>query len=172
MKNIQFRHVRLGFICRCELCQEEEINNDDQLYEKFQNLEEEAEKIREKNYQPKDMKNAKKFEEFLNNNEKALECFKQMYKLAKTKRAPKGFIFDLIKNGIEHAADGYKNTKGKIQYDNRNQYFKNEGQKLVEVGQQITKICYGNVSPADFAYLDTYSKIIDHWKEYANFFDD
>ena len=120
MKNMQFRHLRLGFICRCELCQEEEIKNDDELYDKFQNLEEISEKIREKYYDnhppTKDMmKNAKKLEEFLNDNEKALEISKQMYNLARIKRAPKGFIFDLIKNGIEHAADGYKNTKGKIE---------------------------------------------------------
>ena len=177
MKNMQFRHLRLGFMCRCELCQEEEIKNDDELYDKFQNLEEISEKIREKYYDnhppTKDMmKNAKKLEEFLNDNEKALEISKQMYNLARIKRAPKGFIFDLIKNGIEHAADGYKNTKDNIEFANRNQYFKNEGKKLVEIGQQIIKICYGNVSPADFAYLESYSKIIDHWKEYANFFDD
>ena len=82
---------------------------------------------------------------------------------------------DIKISGTSPSGFGFPNTsltKGKIEYADRNQYFKNEGQKLVEVGQQITKICYGNVSPADFAYLDTYSKIIDHWKEYANFFDD
>ena len=39
----EFCH-KMGFVCSCELCQDEEINNDDEIYQKFQNLKEEAEK--------------------------------------------------------------------------------------------------------------------------------
>ena len=50
LKNFKERQnfcLNLGFVCSCELCQEEEINNDDETYKKLQNLKEEAEKIEE-----------------------------------------------------------------------------------------------------------------------------
>ena len=66
------------FVCSCELCQEEEIDNDDETYQKFQNLKEEVEKIK-RNYISNPFES--KFDHF----EKVIACRKQMYNLAKNK---------------------------------------------------------------------------------------
>ena len=88
----KFCHSR-GFVCSCELCQEEEIDNDDETYQKFQNLKEEVEKIK-RNFLSNNPCESK-FDHF----EKIIACRKQMYNLAKNKKAPVlhvlGYILDV-----------------------------------------------------------------------------
>ena len=83
-----------GFVCSCELCQEEEINNDDETYKKLQNLKEETEKI--KDVGPFEFK----FDVF----EQVIACRKEMYNLAKKKKAPKIFILSILDEAFR---DGY-----------------------------------------------------------------
>ena len=86
----KFLHER-GFVCSCELCQEEEIDNDDETYKKFQNFKEEVEKI-------KDLGPFKlKFEHF----EKMIACQKEMYNLAKNKKAPKILITIVLQSAFD-----------------------------------------------------------------------
>ena len=88
MKNFNERQEscqRFGFVCSCEVCQDEEINKDDETYEKFQNLKEEAERIADLYH----FKNRLYFE--FPPLEKALACQKQMYNLAKKKKSSKKF---------------------------------------------------------------------------------
>ena len=137
MKNVKERQKfcqKFGFICTCELCQDEEIKNDDETYEKFQNLEEES-------------KNAfAKFNSIGNNLdqiEKALACQKQMFNLAKNKKAPKSFMLKIIDRAFFYASCGHdwaiiwsykKEFVGKMEV---------ECEKLSKIGLQIAKMVGG-----------------------------
>ena len=103
MKNKKERQAHLqnewDFICSCERCQDEEINKDDETYEKFQKLQEEAEKYTKivstsfpfptKDYKRIMAKNIDLIGI-------AISCYKQMIKLAENKKAPKWFIYKNI----------------------------------------------------------------------------
>ena len=135
LKNIkerqEFCHMR-GFICSCEVCQDEEINKDDETYEKFQNLKEEAES------------NADLYGLYFEFPpiEKALACQKQMYNLAKKKKAPKSFIHNILHTALEYAASGL--SAAMVQKDlGKLKYFKGECENLAKVGLQIAKMCLG-----------------------------
>ena len=111
LKNFEERqktcHMK-GFVCSCELCKDEEINNDDESYKKFQDLEEEAEKAQDyfelylHGFEGKTPW-GKKLEQI----EKAISCQRQMFNLAR-KKAPKLFIHGIINQAF---LDGFS---GKI----------------------------------------------------------
>ena len=79
-----------GFVCSCDLCQNEEINNDDETYDKFQNLKEEAEETFS-NFMSL-AKQGPYIENKYDQLVKAIALQKEMYNLAKKKKAPKLFI--------------------------------------------------------------------------------
>ena len=127
----EFCHMR-GFVCSCEVCQDEEINKDDETYEKFQILKEEAES------------NADLYRLYFEFPpiEKALACQKQMYNLAKKKKAPKSFIHNILHTALEYAASGL--SAAMVQKDlGKLKYFKGECENLAKVGLQIAKMCLG-----------------------------
>ena len=77
-----------NFICSCELCQDEEINDDNASYERFKILEEEAEKMEEKQYTVNFQQlkfggcgSSNCFEEKYELLLKWIACYKQMYNL-------------------------------------------------------------------------------------------
>ena len=94
-----------GFVCSCELCKEEEINNDNEIYKKFQNVKDEADKIKALLRGPFEM--LVTFELI----EKVIACQKQMYNLAKNKKAPKMWLLVILHEAF---------------YDNLFMYGKNE----------------------------------------------
>ena len=121
-----------GFVCSCEVCQDEEINKDDETYEKFQNLKEEAES------------NADLYRLYfeLPPIEKALACQKQMYNLAKKKKAPKSFVHNILHTALEYAGSGL--SAAMVQKNHvKMKYFKGECENLAKVGLQIAKMCLG-----------------------------
>ena len=61
-----------GFICSCKRCQDEEVNNDNETYKKFEELQEEAEKT------------AQKVKTFMYDSRKCLIFMKKLF-LAKSK---------------------------------------------------------------------------------------
>ena len=82
------------FVCSCELCQEEEIDNNDETYKKLQNLKEEVEKIKS-HLNPFEI-------------EKVIACRKQMYSLAENKKAPMMYILNILDEALN---DGYVGKK-------------------------------------------------------------
>ena len=153
MKNVKERQKffhKFGFVCSCELCQEEEIENDDETYEKFQNLKEEAENSYA-NFCDGENQGKDKLEN-LDQIKKALSCQKQMFNLARIKKAPKKFIYDVMDKAFKYGMDGYYtrfNAHGYCMgmviknHGNSEQYFKEELEKLSAVGYQIAKMVFG-----------------------------
>ena len=142
-----------GFVCSCEVCQDEEINKDDETYEKFQNLKEEAESIAD-SYR---YKNLLHFE--FPQLEKALACQKQMFNLAKKKKVAKCFIHDILCTAFEYAGSGFFAAKTQRNHG-KMKYFKGECENLSKVGFKITKMCY----PPEHAKFK-------EWKEISHDFD-
>ena len=128
----------IGFACSCELCQDEEINNDDETYEKFQKLKVEA----ENDYGIFDDKNLFCYDLF----EKAISGQKQMYNLAKKKKAQKLFIQEILWNAFTYGFSGYELAISQKNCD-KMEYFKRECEKLSEVGYKIAKMCLGQECP-------------------------
>lgn len=138
MKNRKERQDRLqkewNFICSCERCQDEEINNDDETYEKFQKLQEEAQK-----YSMKAI-----FDHSSEYIDKAISCHKEMYNLAENKKAPKIFIIYqiLIKWNV------LEDTRHRMELFGKMEYFKGEREKLAKLILQMVKILSGEDSPS------------------------
>ena len=81
----------------------------------------------------------KKYDQFA----KAIACQKEMYNLAKKKKAPKNFILEEVidlafKIGVAaYDFAGFQKNFDKIEY------FRHECVKLSKVGHQIAKMCFG-----------------------------
>merc|ERR1712001_815321 len=134
-----------GFVCFCDLCQNEEINNDNETYDKFQNLKKEAEEIFS-NFMSlaKQDSHLEQYDKLV----KAIACQKEMYNLAKKKKTPKLFILrHIIDKAVIIGGTGYGYSSIDFNYCGENydkmEYFKSECVKLSKVGYQIAKMCYG-----------------------------
>ena len=145
-----------GFVCSCDLCQNEEINNDNETYDKFQNLKKEAEEIFS-NFMSlaKQDSHLEQYDKLV----KAIACQKEMYNLAKKKKAPKLFILQhIIDKAVIIGAAGYGYSSIDFNFCGENydkmEYFKSECEKLSMVGYQIAKMCYGREG-----------KMAKEWKE-------
>ena len=148
MKNYKTRQEFLknigGFICDCELCQQEKIGigAEEKIYEAFQNLEAQVEKVKT-NMEGESLKNVSKMYE---NRIKLISCFKQMYKLAKDKKAPRNFIlYIVLQNAFQAAAEGFLTAKMCHDFD-KMEFFKKECEKLSMAGVQIAIISCGKDS--------------------------
>ena len=136
--------LNLGFVCSCEVCQDEEITNDDEIYQKFQNLKDEAEKLFSNvTKDPPNPRVPSSFVKTFDQIEKALTCQKQMYNLAKTKSAPKSFILNLIDRAFIYASCGYASA---IMLSYKKEFIGKmevECEKLSKIGLQIAKMVGG-----------------------------
>ena len=102
MKNLKIRQNYLSegwkFNCNCPLCEEETENCQDEKYEKFELLKQEAEAL---------YKQSNIFQS-IGNMRREVQCYKEMYKLAKEKQATRIFILsDVLKEGFNAAVQGY-----------------------------------------------------------------
>ena len=137
-----------GFVCSCDLCQNEEINNDNEIYDKFQNLKKEAEEIFSNFMSLTKTWDDENYTVPYDQLVKAIACQKEMYNLAKKKKAPKLFILQhIIDKAVIIGAAGYGYSSIDFNYCGENydkmEYFKSECVKLSKVGYQIAKMCYG-----------------------------
>ena len=163
MNNVKERQKichEFGFICTCELCQEEEIKNDNEIYEKFQNLKEETENA----YRIRDI--AAPLLNFcdsenLDQLEKALASQKQMFNLAKNKKAHKYFMYDLVAKSVDYAMIGWYLANFLNNYGKRD-YFKEEIVKLSKVAYQIAKLFFGKEGPATKEWKER-NEDFDNW---------
>ena len=165
MKNVKERQKYFlwnGFICSCEICQREEIKNDDETYEQFQNLKKEIENSTDTTLMMADKSFS--FEQKLDRIQKAISCRTKMYTLAKSKKASKITILnEILENAFLDAVYGYtvanllvfvaekKPTCVEKKYHEdreglffgKMEYFKQECDKLSKAGFQMSKMCYG-----------------------------
>ena len=122
-----------GFHCQCDMCQEEEIdaNNLDEKYEKFQQLKQEANTL---------LSESKSLESFqLEKICKEIFCYKEMYKLAKEKKAPRSFIvYEILDNGFNAAVQGYLCAQSFCDVQKMSE-FKKECDNFSKVGEQVSK---------------------------------
>ena len=137
-----------GFVCSCDLCQNEEINNDNETYDKFQNLKKEAEEIFSNFMSLTKTWDDENYTVPYDQLVKAIACQKEMYNLAKKKKAPKLFILQhIIDKAVIIGGTGYGYSSIDFNYCGENydkmEYFKSECVKLSKVGYQIAKMCYG-----------------------------
>ena len=103
MKNFEARQSQLklayGFTCQCDLCKEEKITNDNEKYEKFEKLKIKAKELQE-------MSNGTF--PLLENVKQEILCYKEMYKLAKEKKASRLIILkEIMDKGFDAALQGY-----------------------------------------------------------------
>ena len=163
MNNVKERQKichEFGFICTCELCQEEEIKNDDEIYEKFQNLKEETEnafRIRDIAAPLLNFCDSENLDKL----EKALAGQKQMFNLAKNKKAHKYFMHDLLAKSFDYALNGWILANFLNNYGKRD-YFKEEIVKLSKVGYQIAKLVFGKEGALTKDWKER-NEDIDNW---------
>ena len=107
MKNLKARRQFLTtfahFKCCCELCDEEEVLftfHGPKIYEEFRKLQEEAERFKRKLREPGSQMSDPEM------CEKIISVCKQMYQLAKNKKAPRIFILDNLKIGFDAGLQG------------------------------------------------------------------
>ena len=156
MKNKKERQDELqgewGFICSCDRCQDE-ITNDDGTYEKFQKLQEEAEKYVKIG---QNLLNGQPYfyvEKCLDFFEKVISYRKEMFDLAEKKKAPKQFIYNkVLAQWFDLEVKRYWFVKdlvfdmGKKELVGKMEYFKGECQKLAKITFQMIKTLHENDS--------------------------
>jgi len=119
-KRQEFIRAEYGFTCRCESCQDEEINNNDEFYEGFKkimvqktildnvidleigechNSQNTFEDGTMEKY-PGEFKN-ECYSKILNIVKNRHDCFTQMYNLARNKKAPKEFILNILEEAFQ-----------------------------------------------------------------------
>ena len=92
--------MRWKFDCNCPLCEEETENCQDEKYEKFESLKQEAEALLRQSNNP--------LQFGLENIRREVQCYKEMYELANKNQASILFILsDIIKEGFNAAVQGY-----------------------------------------------------------------
>ena len=146
MKNFNERREichKYGFVCSCDLCQYEEINNDDKIYQKFQELKDEAEKTFS-NVCDDVLSKHFSFEKKFHQIKKALLCRNQMYNLARNKNATKFFILKLLGKSFYYASFGYDlamtSGSNKTEFAGK---MEKECRKLSKEGLQIAEMIFG-----------------------------
>ena len=153
------------FICSCERCQDEEINQDDETYEKFKKLYEGGEKRGKK---AKDLLNLdiKKSLDFM---EKAISCQKQMYNLAENKKTTKGFITaNIIPEWWYQEINRYGIAKqmvyerGMQEFLVKMEYFKGECIKLAKIVYELELTSTGKDSKDTKKWKERYEDF-DNW---------
>ena len=165
MKNVKERQKYFlwnGFICSCEICQREELKNDDETYEQFQNLKKEIENSYDTTLVMGDK--SLSIEQKLDRIQKAIFCRTKMYTLAKSKKATKITILNqILENAFLDALAGYTVAKVRVflaekkppyveekshediegLFFGKMEYFKQECDKLSKAAHQMSKMCYG-----------------------------
>ena len=127
------------FKCMCNLCVAEGDSNNE-LYEKFEKLQQEAEVL------GRDETNSWFYQ--LEKIKKEVSCYKEMYKLAKEKNASRGFILTtILKHGFTAATQGYLSSLDNVEGRVQNQEFKSDCEKFSTVGEQISTQLLGQEDP-------------------------
>merc|ERR1719510_2268767 len=121
------------------------FENDEETYKNFEQLKKEAQEI--KDFYPYENVLIRK----LNMAENHINCMKKMYNMARNKKAPKAFIFNLVHDSFQIAAAAYSLAKKFIDYDNQDvldkmNIFQGECETMAKIAYQISKIAKGKNS--------------------------
>jgi len=113
------------FVCSCNLCQEEDGNDEDNTFEELINeiesLEKEADehKMSSLTYPP-------------SKSRREVECYKELYKEGKKKKVQSIWLYFILNGGFEAAAYGYVN--------NRTEEFKTEAENFARTADKFEAI--------------------------------
>jgi len=146
-------YSNMGFFdsCFCDLCQNEEITNNDckWTYDKIDELEEESNKLSKELTQeiPKMPKNSQDMVDIIENRFKGIQKMvsikKQMYNIFKNQKMGKLFLLSIINDGYRLGMLGYNLAKKFLFSAGPNvlrmKFFKEECEKFAKVGEQICK---------------------------------
>jgi len=135
MKNYKVRQEIIkeswDFDCSCELCQQEKVENCDNFYAKYDQLNQEADKINEDNGQ---------YMIFPESYLRLGNLYKDMYKLVKEKKTSKTFIiFEILQNGFCAVMSGYLHAKDRNDLKNK-EVFKKECDVFINAAIPIGEI--------------------------------
>ena len=130
-----------GFTCCCELCQDEEINEDEESYERFRKITDNMEILNNIiEFETKTMKKCpgefKKSCEILKSVEKRQHFFTGLYNLARNKKVPKDYILHILEGSVQCLYFGIKISKQAEQYNlfiDKIKYFEEKVQILVKI---------------------------------------
>ena len=134
-----------GFHCKCDLCEEEKANCEDAKYKKFEELKKLQQKSSEKSRQIDSETETDEFEMIfqLERTKKEVDYYKEMYKIAKEKKASRIFILKtLLNQAFETAARGYLSAQNLDKIKESND-FKIDCANFARVGEQLSKVVYG-----------------------------
>jgi len=134
-----------GFQCKCDLCEEEKANCEDAKYIKFEELKKLQQKSSEKSRQIDSETETDEFEMIfqLERTKKEVDYYKEMYKIAKEKKASRIFILKtLLNQAFETAARGYLSAQNLDKIKESND-FKMDCANFARVGEQLSKVVYG-----------------------------
>lgn len=137
MKNWKTRQDNLwynwGFKCCCDVCKEEESNPDQKTYQIYEQLQQEVRKCLE------NQKNQDKVAR-LDNIKREVTCHKEMYKLAKEKKASRMFIVnDILDDGFNAAAQGYLTSESSYSIK-KMESFRKDCEIFAIAGEQLSKV--------------------------------
>ena len=158
MKNRKRRQelirAEYGFTCCCELCQDEEINDGEESYERFRKITNNNEILNNiikfetetmENY-PSELKKSY-YSKILESVEKRHHFFTELYNLARNKKVPKDYILHILEGSVQCLYFGIKISKQAEQYNlfiDKIKYFEEKVRILVKIGLKIAKMCCGN----------------------------
>ena len=159
MKDVKTRQDNLwynwGFKCCCDVCQEE-IKAEDKTYKIYEKLQEEIKSCLKKQSVIKDKV------ERLENIKKEVFCHKQLYKLAKDKKASRMFIVnEILDDGFNAAAQGYITAQCSYKIDYLNA-FKKDCELFAVAGEQLSKVL-GSTLSMTYAEWNRRKNEFDEW---------
>ena len=159
MKDVKTRQDNLwynwGFKCCCDVCQEE-IKSEDKTYKIYEKLQEEIKSCLKKQSVIKDKV------ERLENIKKEVFCHKQLYKLAKDKKASRMFIVnEILDDGFNAAAQGYITAQCSYKIDYLNA-FKKDCELFAVAGEQLSKVL-GSTLSMTYAEWNRRKNDFDEW---------
>ena len=159
MKDVKTRQDNLwynwGFKCCCDVCQEE-IKSEDKTYKIYEKLQEEIKSCLKKQSVIKDKV------ERLENIKKEVFCHKQLYKLAKDKKASRMFIVnEILDDGFNAAAQGYITAQCSYKIDYLNA-FKKDCELFAVAGEQLSKVL-GSTLSMTYAEWNRRKNEFDEW---------
>ena len=96
---------------------------------------------------------------------KLVSNFKQMYMMAKDKKAPISLLAELVSKGFKYGFNGYWLALVKKDIENMNT-FKLECEKLAKAGEQIAKIVEGKDSESTKCWRDKNQNFEDWCRRY------
>ena len=141
----EYLHGKWRFRCNCDRCQIEALEADDKSYARYQSLDKDVQELMQLLERKNPIADVSSLEDDILQRKKAIESIKEMYKIAKAKKADRVFLIKkVIDHGFEIAIRGYFNMVTilpllKKKSDPREAEFKKDCEMFAKAGYQILK---------------------------------